>query len=228
MPDLPRLCEYAQTSFTVAVVLAITTAQSVDSMKLARRFFAIAPLACVATLAASQPMWAQGAAPAPTPLGTWLNEDKNAIVEIGDCGVLSGGAPVNLLCGKVVWLKNPVDPNTGQPLADNKNIDPAQRGRPIMGMQPIMQMKPASTADRWDGRVYDLDSGKTYDGSLFLKSATQMRVQGCLFLICQGEEWVRQALPESAKPQVAPARPANGRPANGRPAPPAPVQPRAR
>ncbi|MGZ5867203.1 MAG: DUF2147 domain-containing protein [Xanthobacteraceae bacterium] len=188
-------------------------------MRMHRRAAAIALVTLAVSTPGSRQLWAQGLAPTGTPVGTWLNEDKEGIVEIGDCGVFGGGAPTNLLCGKVVWLKNPIDPKTRQPLADNKNVDPAQRGRPIMGMHPILDMKPSNTAGRWDGRVYDLDTGKTYDGSLIVKSATQMRVQGCQFFICQGEEWVRQAVP-----QAAPARPAGN---NGRPAPPS-TQPRAR
>jgi uncharacterized protein (DUF2147 family) len=158
-----------------------------------------------------------------TPNGTWLNEDKDGIVEISDCGTQAGSEPTNTLCGKVVWLKNPIDPKTGQPQVDKNNVDPAQRGRPIMGMQPITQMKPSGTAGRWDGRVYDLDSGKTYDGSLIVKSATQMRVQGCLLLICQGEEWVRQAVPAITNQHSSPMpRP----PAGPRPAAPPQSRPR--
>jgi uncharacterized protein (DUF2147 family) len=175
-------------------------------MKSYRRPAPIVLIASTAISLGSGPSTAQSV----TPNGTWLNEDKDAIVEIADCGAQAGGAPTNTLCGKVVWLKNPIDPKTGQPPVDKNNVDPAQRGRPIIGMQPISQMKPSSTPARWDGRVYDLDSGKTYDGSLIVKSATQMRVQGCLLLICQGEEWVRQAVPERTDTHSSPMpRPAS-------------------
>lgn len=192
-------------------------------MRMHPRASMVAPITFAICALCSAQVFAQPAPQNATPVGTWLNEDRDGIVEINDCGVLAGGAPDNFLCGKVVWLKNPIDPATGRPLADNKNVDPAQRGRPIMGMTPITQMQPSSTPGRWDGRVYDLDSGKTYDGSLIVRSASQMRVQGCLLIICQGEEWTRQAVP-GARPPGAAARPAN----NGKPAAAPPAQPRAR
>ena len=223
MPELPRLCEYAQTSFTVDVVAAITTAQSVGKMTTHRRTVATALVALAFAAFGSTSLCAQAAAPTGTPTGTWLNEDKDGIIEIGDCGVLAGGPPANALCGVVVWLKNPIDAATGKPQVDRNNVDLTKRGLPIMGMQVVAQMQPSNTPGRWDGRVYDLDTGKTYNGSLIVKSDTQLRVQGCQFLICQGEEWVRQAVPDNGKPPPAQARPANGRPASTPPA-----QPRAR
>jgi uncharacterized protein (DUF2147 family) len=222
VPELQRLCEYAQTSFTVTVVAVITMAQGLSKMRMIPRSKTTTVL-CVLALAAlgATPLCAQ----AVDPTGTWLNEDKDGIIKIGDCGVLASAAPTGALCGTVVWLKNPIDPKTGQPQADKNNVDPAKRGQPIMGMKVVFDMKATRTAGRWDGRVYDLDSGKTYDGSLIVKSATEMRVQGCLLLICQGEDWVRQTVPETAKPQTTSPRPAPSRP---QPLPPSPAQPRAR
>jgi uncharacterized protein (DUF2147 family) len=180
--------------------------------------FATALTVLAIGVVSSTPLFAQAA----DPTGTWLNEDKDGIIQIADCGVQAKAAPTGALCGVVVWMKNPIDAATGKPQADRNNVDPAKRSLPIMGMQVISQMLPSRTAGRWDGRVYDLDSGKTYDGSLIVKSATQMRVQGCQFFICQGEEWVRQAVPETPK---TPARPGTSRPS---PSPTAPAQPRAR
>ncbi len=152
------------------------------------------------------------------PTGTWVNDDGKGIIQIADCGVLSKLPPTNDLCGVVVWLKDPLDPATGKPPVDHNNVDPAKRNRPILGLEVVIGMKPSRTAGRWDGRVYSIDDGKAFDGSLIVKSATQMRVQGCLLLICQGEEWTRQAVPDAPK--------ATTRPATGRP--PSAAQPRAR
>ena len=155
--------------------------------------------------------------------GTWLNDDKDAIVQIADCAAtiaLPGtpprgtpqqppAPPSGLLCGTVVWLKNPVDPATGGPQTDKKNQDPAQRGRQILGMQGISNMRPTTPAGKWDGRVYDIDGGKTYDGNLILRGENELRVQGCVLLLCQGETWTRTSLPAPPVPPAgaAPARP---------------------
>ena len=154
-------------------------------------------------------MLTSGAACAADATGTWLNEDKDAIVQIADCSAAAGAAaapPSGQLCGTVVWLKTPIDSSTGAPALDKKNVDPALRGRTILGMQGISNMRATSTAGRWDGRVYSVDDGKSYDGSMILKSDNELRVQGCVLLICQGETWTRTAMP--AAPTVAtPARP---------------------
>lgn len=179
------------------------------------------PRTATALAALTLSVLASGAARAADPLGTWLNDDKDAIVQIADCAAAvtpppppgaprpaarpaPAAPPSGLLCGTVVWLKNPIDPATGGPLADKKNRDPAQRGRAVLGMQGISEMRPTNTAGRFDGRVYNIDDGKSYDGSLIMRGDNEMRVQGCVLLMCQGETWTRAALP--APPPAAPAR----------------------
>jgi uncharacterized protein (DUF2147 family) len=119
--------------------------------------------------------------------GTWLVEDKDGIVQIGPCG---GG-----LCGKVIWIRDPIDKATGRPPVDEKNADPALRTRPIMGLQVLSNLQPSSTAKRWDGRVYNIDDGKTYTARVTLLGSTQLRVEGCVLMVCRGETWTRQAPP---------------------------------
>lgn len=153
----------------------------------------IAGFALIATIAATS-------AHAADPKGTWFNEDKDGIIQIADCS--------GTLCGTVVWLKNPVDPATGAPPTDKKNSDPALRSRPIMGLQVVSGMKPSSTAGKWDGQIYSIDDGKSFEGNLILKTDSEMRVQGCIMLLCQGETWTRTTLPAATPAGAAPARPA--------------------
>ena len=47
------------------------------------------------------------AALAADPAGMWLTQGGNSRIRIADCG----GA----LCGTIVWLKEPNDPDTGKP-----------------------------------------------------------------------------------------------------------------
>lgn len=126
-------------------------------------------------------------AQAQSPVGTWLNQDKDGIVQIAPCG--------SALCGKVVWIRDAIDKDTGRPPADKKNADPALRSRPIMGLQVLSDLKPSSTANRWDGRVYSIDDGKSFSGRVTLRSPNELRVEGCVAVICQGETWTRGAVP---------------------------------
>ena len=66
---------------------------------------------------------------AESPLGVWLTKDKDAHVRIWDCG--------GSLCGTIVWLKDPIDDATGQPLTDKHNSDPTKRSRPVLGIHPV-------------------------------------------------------------------------------------------
>ena len=144
------------------------------------------------------------------PTGTWLVEHRDGIVRIDDCGLIhnhgGGGAASaaqGTLCGVVVWLKDPVDPATGQPPVDQHNADPAKRGQPLMGLQVIFDMRPSWIPGRWDGRVYNMDDGRIYDGNLILTGESDLRVQGCELLICRGEAWTRQPLPDPPAPSRA-------------------------
>lgn len=117
------------------------------------------------------------------PTGLWLTEKGDARVRVGRCG----GA----LCGSIVWLKAPNDPATGKPSTDENNPDPTKRTRPLLGIHIVFGMKPSGTPDKWMGRFYNPDDGKTYEGRLSLIEATSLRAEGCLAVFCSGETWTR-------------------------------------
>jgi uncharacterized protein (DUF2147 family) len=142
---------------------------------------AVGALTLASLVAASSAGHAQDAT------GTWLNADKDGIVQIGACG---GG-----LCGKVIWIRDAIDKATGRPPVDARNADPALRARPIMGLQVLTDLKPSSTPNRWDGRVYNIDDGKSYNARVTLLGANELKVEGCVMMLCQGETWTRQAPP---------------------------------
>jgi uncharacterized protein (DUF2147 family) len=104
-------------------------------------------------------------------------------VRVADCA----GA----LCGTIVWLRDPIDPATGHPVADKKNADRALRSRPLMGVQVILEMKPSGTPDKWTGHIYNSDDGKTYRGNIALQNPTTLKVEGCVMAFCEAELWTR-------------------------------------
>ena len=127
---------------------------------------------------------AVASARAADPLGKWLTKDNNATVAIAHCG--------EALCGTIVALKEPNDPATGKPKTDTENPDAAKRGRPMIGVQIVFDMKP-SGADKWDGQVYNAEDGKTYTGSITLTGASTLELKGCALggLICKAQTWNR-------------------------------------
>jgi uncharacterized protein (DUF2147 family) len=104
-------------------------------------------------------------------------------VRISDCG--------GKLCGRVVWLKEPIDRTTGRPKTDKENPDTSKQRRPLIGLQVINGMAP-SGRDTWQGLIYNADDGKTYSASLELQSPTRARVEGCvLSMLCKAHTWTR-------------------------------------
>jgi uncharacterized protein (DUF2147 family) len=119
------------------------------------------------------------------PVGVWLTEDGEARVQIFNCG--------QALCGKIISLKEPNEPETGQPKLDKFNKDSDRRALPIVGLQIMSDLKPAGRPDRWEGTLYNPEEGNTYRGVLTIRGARGLELQGCVFagLICKSEVWKR-------------------------------------
>ena len=78
------------------------------------------------------------------PLGTWLTGDKKGKVRIVNCG----GA----ICGNLVWVDEPLDPETKKPKIDKRNADASKQGRPLLGIPIVLNMKPEQHAAVMGGR----------------------------------------------------------------------------
>jgi uncharacterized protein (DUF2147 family) len=128
-----------------------------------------------------------GAAPAGAqtggrPDGVWLTQAGDAKVRISRCG---GG-----ICGVVVWLKEPIDPATGKPQIDDKNPNPALARRPIIGLALFAGMR-AAGPNKWSGKIYNADDGKSYASTISVAGPSMLRVDGCVGAFCGGEDWTR-------------------------------------
>jgi uncharacterized protein (DUF2147 family) len=135
-------------------------------------------------LAAAALVALAGPALAADPAGMWLTQGGNSRIRLADCG----GA----LCGTIVWLKEPNDPDTGKPKTDKNNSDASKRSRPLIGVQIVLGMKPAGT-DKWSGQVYNAEDGKTYSGNLTFSGGNSLQLQGCALggLVCKGQTWTK-------------------------------------
>jgi clan AA aspartic protease (TIGR02281 family) len=123
--------------------------------------------------------------------GDWLTGDRKGIVRIVNCG----GA----LCGTLVWLREPVDPYTNGPRTDKNNVNASQRSRPLIGIPIILQMAPSPAGpDRWEGQIYNVEDGNSYNGSFTLYGPNAAQLKACVMggLICKGQMWTRTTVPE--------------------------------
>jgi len=115
--------------------------------------------------------------------GIWLSHDGMLKVRLSDCG--------SALCGKVVWLGEPIDRSTGKPKTDKRNPDPAKRARPLIGLTVVKAFKPTGP-DEWSGLIYNADDGNTYQGHLKVTNAHTARLQGCVLgVLCKANTWKR-------------------------------------
>lgn len=87
-------------------------------------------------------------------LGFWLNEDKDAHIQIYKVN--------GKYFGKLIWLKNPIDEETGKPKLDKENPDEKLRSRPIKSLVILTDFE-FDGDDEWeDGDIYDPKSGNDY------------------------------------------------------------------
>ena len=109
--------------------------------------------------------------------GVWERPNGEAKMKIAPCG--------DALCGTLVWLKESKN--------DVNNPDPSKRSRPLVGSNMLFDLKPASTAGKWNGHLYDAENGKTFKGSVTLEG-DKLDMQGCVAIFCDDEKWTRSAM----------------------------------
>lgn len=116
------------------------------------------------------------------PSGVWLTQAGDAKVRVSRCG--------EGICGVVVSLREPTNPETGAPAVDDKNPNPALRRRPMIGL-PLFSNMRSTGPGRWAGRIYNADDGGTYDSDIVIAGPNALRVNGCVGALCGGETWTR-------------------------------------
>jgi uncharacterized protein (DUF2147 family) len=114
-------------------------------------------------------------------IGTWLTQQADAHIKVAKCG--------KALCGTVAWLRDAVDPQTGQPPVDIKNPNASLRSRKILGIR-IFSMEEDATGS-WTGGIYNSDDGQTYKGRLSPRGNEELEVTGCSGNLCGSEVWTR-------------------------------------
>ena len=108
------------------------------------------------------------------PSGIWVTQTGGSKVRITRCG--AG------YCGTLV--------STGGGELDTNNPDPTLRTRKLVGMQILDARSP--TGGGFDGTLYNPKDGKTYSGSLTLRDANHVEVEGCVLrVLCKRQTWTR-------------------------------------
>lgn len=96
----------------------------------------------------------------------WYNQEKTAKIEIY---LAKNGK----FYGKIAWLDEPNDPDTGKPKLDKENPEEGLKSNPVMGLT-ILKGYTVDPNDKnlyTGGTIYDPKNGKTYCGKLTYKGS---------------------------------------------------------
>ncbi|WP_128543772.1 DUF2147 domain-containing protein [Larkinella soli] len=118
-------------------------------------------------------------------LGTWLNGTRRGHVQIYKQG--------DAYYGKIVWLREPNDPQTGKPKTDRKNSLAVLRNRPILGLD-VMKGFMYDGKNVWeDGKIYNPEDGKEYSCKMTMRTPNILDVRGYIGISLLGntQTWTR-------------------------------------
>ena len=118
-------------------------------------------------------------------LGLWFNEEKDAKIEVYQ----ENGK----YYGKIVWLEEPNEPDTGLPKLDDENPDEELQKRPVMGLLLVTDFDYEGDGLWENGDIYDPKSGNTYSCYMKLQSKEKLKVRGYIGLSIIGKTtyWTR-------------------------------------
>jgi uncharacterized protein (DUF2147 family) len=126
------------------------------------------PLGLAALIAAALAAGPAASGAANDPHGTWLRPEGGVQFSFYDC---DGG-----LCAKVIAAQNPED-------------------RASIGAV-ILRGARQTGPNEWEGKLFNVEDGKTYDGFITVKTPTKLTLKGCLWgMLCSGETWTRLSGP---------------------------------
>lgn len=101
--------------------------------------------------------------------------------------------------GKIVWLREPEDPTTGQPKVDKNNPDEAMRSTPLKGYRLLKDFTYNGKGEWVDGTIYDPENGSTYSCVITLKDDNTMDIRGFIGVKALGRTDVWKRLQTKGK-----------------------------
>ncbi|GAB4125377.1 MAG: DUF2147 domain-containing protein [Raineya sp.] len=106
-------------------------------------------------------------------VGIWMNDEGTARVQI----YKTSEGKYN---GRIVWLKEPNDPDTGKPKLDKKNPNENMRNKPVRGLVNLVGLVHKGNKKWGDGTIYDPKNGNTYTCNAELKGDNTLNLKGVI------------------------------------------------
>lgn len=103
-------------------------------------------------------------------LGLWQPSNGKARVKIEKIG--------SKYYGKIVWLREPNDPDSGEPKTDQNNPDESLRDTPLRGYRILKDFEYTGKKEWSEGTIYDPENGNNYNCVIKLKDDNTLDIRG--------------------------------------------------
>lgn len=103
-------------------------------------------------------------------IGVWEPSNGKARVKIEKIGTK--------YYGKMVWLKEPIDPVTQKPKVDKNNADVSMQNVPLKGYRLLKDFIYAGKDEWSEGTIYDPENGTTYSCVIKMKDDNTLDIRG--------------------------------------------------
>lgn len=125
--------------------------------------------------------------------GVWEPSNGKARVKIDKIG--------NKYFGRIVWLREPNDPETGEPKTDKNNPDPTLQDAPLRGYRLLKDFVYDGDNEWSGGTIYDPENGSTYDCVITMKDDNTLDIRGYIGISAFGrtDVWKRLQIPQRKK-----------------------------
>ena len=84
----------------------------------------------------------------------------------------------NKYYGRIVWLREPIDPQTKLPKVDKNNPDANMRTVPLKGYRLLKDFVYKGSNEWADGTIYDPENGSTYNCVIKMKDDNTLDIRG--------------------------------------------------
>lgn len=121
-------------------------------------------------------------------LGTWYNQEKTSKILIHE-------DKDKKIWGKIVWLQEPIDPDTRLPKTDKNNPNKTEAIKPLLNLYVLRNFSFIEEGVWENGKIYDPKNGKIYSCNIKMDKNNQnvLNIRGYLgvSLIGRTAIWTR-------------------------------------
>ena len=131
----------------------------------------------------ASPAFSQGASAE----GVWILPEDSARIRISPCANQAGR-----LCGTIVSIK-PRPPAAGKAAPKTKDGKAPPSAQSMIGRTIMVGFKP-NGAGKWNGGKFQFPgSDRTINATMAMNKDGTLRVNGCVLVMCGGQNWKRAA-----------------------------------